>query len=263
MKTVVFLGAGRITNAIVSGLGLRPARFRVVVHDRKHEKLRAFSKMRGVTAELDLHAALAEADVIVVAVRPDAVRELLRAIGKVNPPIVAVSLAAGVPLRVLKKTLGRPVRWARAMPSPVCSIGAGLTALCFSKEATSVDQKLVGDLFGTVGQVVQLPEGKFDAFTVVYSSSHGYHALEVLAATGQRAGLDRKTSLLASAHALGDGVLAWRQSQRPLQALLDEAATPGGIASATVLAMNAAGYRESVRSGVAAGLRRAKANAKS
>jgi len=72
------------------------------------------------------------------------------------------------------------------------------------------DRKRVEDLFAGFGQVVEIPEGKFDAFTVIYSCSHGYHALATLARTGQAAGLDRNTALLASAHALADGIIAWR-----------------------------------------------------
>ena len=65
----------------------------------------------------------------------------------------------------------------------------------------------------------------------------------------------------ASAHALADGILAWRDGGDSLESLLEEAVTPRGIAAATTTAMDAAGYGRAVRQGVAAGLRRARANA--
>ena len=77
----------------------------------------------------------------------------------------------------------------------------------------------------------------------------------------KEAGLDRKTALLASAHALADGIIAWREGRHSLESLLEEAATPGGIAAATAAKMDAAGYGRAVRKGVAVGLRRARANA--
>jgi pyrroline-5-carboxylate reductase len=109
---------------------------------------------------------------------------------------------------------------------------------------------------------VDIPESKFDAFTVTYSSSHGYHALATLARVAQEMGLDRKTALLASAHALGDGIIAWRDGKHSLESLLQEAATPGGIAATTMSGMDAAGYGSAVRKGLMAGLRRARANAR-
>jgi pyrroline-5-carboxylate reductase len=120
----------------------------------------------------------------------------------------------------------------------------------------------VRDLFSKVGNVIEMSESEFDAFTVIYSSSHGYHALAALARAAQEIGLDRDTALLASAHALADGIVAWRDGKHSLESLLDEAATPGGIAATTMAAMDAAGYGRAVRKGVQAGLRRVHANAR-
>src|ERR1019366_8498977 len=180
-STVVFLGGGRITSAMLAGLRLGKATHRLVVHDRNPGKLRDLKKRYAVAVEPDLNSAVKQADLLIVAVRPSSVRALLRAvgevIGKVNRPLLAVSLAAGVPLRVLSKVAGPPVRWARAMPSPVCRSGRGLTAVTFSRSLPHADRKRVHDLFASFGQVVEIPENKFDAFTVTYSCSHGYHAL--------------------------------------------------------------------------------------
>lgn len=262
MSTVVFIGGGRITSAMLAGLRLSQTKDRFIVHDRNSRKLRELKKSYRVAVEPDLRRAVTEADLLIIAVRPDSVRELLRSIGKVTRPLLAVSVVAGVPLRILSRALGPPVRWARAMPSPVCRNGRGLTGVTFSRTPLRQDRKRVHDLFSSFGQVVEIPEGRFDAFTVTYSSSHGYHALATLAKAGQRIGLDRETALLASAHALADGIVAWRQGKHSLEALLEEAATPGGIAATTMAGMDSAGYGRAVRRGVSAGLRRARANAR-
>ncbi|MGD0790349.1 MAG: NAD(P)-binding domain-containing protein [Terriglobales bacterium] len=265
MSRVVFLGGGRITSAMLAGLRVGKTRHGLVVHDRNPGKLRDLKKRYAVAIEPDLNRAVKQADVLIVAVRPSSVRELLRMVGKVigevNRALLAVSLAAGVPLRVLSKEAGPHVQWARAMPSPVCRSGRGLTAVTFPRTLPRADRKRVHDLFATFGQVVEIPESKLDAFTVTYSCSHGYHALATLARAAQAAGLDRNTALLASAHALADGIAAWREGKYSLKSLLEEAATPGGIAAATATAMDAAGYGRAVRQGLAAGLRRARANA--
>jgi pyrroline-5-carboxylate reductase len=261
MSTVVFLGGGRITSAMLAGLRLGKSRHRLVVHDRNPDKLRELKKRYGVAVEPDLNSAVKQSDLLIVAVRPSSLRGLLRSIGKGSQPLLAVSLAAGVPLHVLRKLAGPRVRWARAMPSPVCRSGRGLTAVTSSRNLPRSDRKLVHDIFSGFGQVLEIPESKFDAFTVTYSCSHGYHALATLAHAAQTAGLDRNTALLASAHALADGILAWRDGKHSLESLLEQAVTPGGIAAAAATAMDAAGYGRAVRQGVAAGLRRARANA--
>jgi len=261
MSTVVFLGGGRITSAMLAGLRLAKTKHRLIVHDRNPGKLRDLKERYAVAVEPDVSRAVKQADVLIVAVRPSSVREVLRALGNVDRPLLAVSLAAGVPLRLLSKLAGPPLQWARAMPSPLCRSGRGLTAVIFPRILLRANRKRVHDLFASFGQVVEIPESKFDAFTVIYSCSHGYHALATLARTGQAAGLDRNTALLVSAHALADGIIAWRDGKHSLESLLAEAATPGGIAAATAAKMDAAGYGRAVRQGVAAGLRRAHANA--
>jgi pyrroline-5-carboxylate reductase len=269
VNATVFLGGGRITSALVAGLRLAGYRRPVVVFDRHGDKLRALKRQYGVSIEADLRGALARARLLIVAVRPDSVSQLLeemqRAVSlqrKFSTSVIACSLAAGVPLAKLRNQLGHPVRWARAMPSPACRSGRGLTAMTFDRALPARARRDLLDLFSLVGPVVEVPESKFDAFTVTYSCSHGYHALAALAAAGEKQGLDRKTALTAAAHALADGIGAWREGKIPLDRLLHEAATPGGIAATVMAAMDQRGYRRIVEQGLRAGMTRARANAK-
>jgi len=261
VKTVL-LGGGRITSALIAGLRLKNYAQPIVVHDRHAAKLRALNKQFGIIAEADLQAAVNQAGLLVLAVRPASVRELLQQIGKRDREITAVSLAAGIPLQQLRASLGSPVRWARAMPSPVCRIGRGLTAITFSSGFPQSLRAMVKKFFANVGTTLEIPEAKFDAFTVTYSSSHGYHALATLSKAAEQIGLDRKTALAAAAHALGEGVLYWREGDLSLPELLHEAATPGGIAATAMETMDKAGYLDMFNRSLKAGLARAKANAK-
>jgi pyrroline-5-carboxylate reductase len=263
---IVFLGGGRITSALLAGLRLANYKQPVVVHDRNAHKLRRLRREYDVQVEPDLQRAVARAHILIVAVRPDSVRELLQRIGQSKPgrahPPIAVSLAAGIPLKNLRAWMAPPTRWARAMPSPVARTGRGLTAITFDRGLPATARREIQDFFSQVGATLEIPESKFDVFTVTYSSSHGYHALAALAEAAQKLGLDRKTALIAAAHALADGVLAWRESDVSLDALLNEAATPGGIAAATMAKMDQSGYKRSVQLGLQAGMDRAKKNAK-
>jgi pyrroline-5-carboxylate reductase len=261
MKAMVFLGGGRITSALVAGLRLAGYDRLIVVHDRHPRKLYDLKQTFSIRIERDLGQAIRQARMLIIAVRPDSVRPLLERIAPIKHPLTVVSLAAGVPLSKLQDCLGPPVRWARAMPSPVCRSGRGLTAVAFQRGIPLAARREVRDFFASVGTVLEIPEKQFDAFTVSYSSSHGYHALSALTEAAGKIGLDRKSAKIAAAHALADGILAWREGNISLDHMLREAATPGGIAATVMAAMNKAGYGRVVEQGLRAGMKRARKNA--
>jgi len=262
MKATVFIGGGRITSALLAGLQLANYRGRLLVCDHHSQKLQQLRKQYGVATENDLQSALAQARMVVIAVRPGSVKDLLEQIGELDRGLLIVSLAAGIPLAQLRKRLGGPILWARAMPSPACRNCRGLTALTFARNFPASAKRVVKNLFAAVGSIVEIPESQFDAFTVTYSCSHGYHALATLAEAAENLGLDKQLALYAAAHALSDGISAWRAGNVSLGNLLQEAATPGGIAAEVIKAMDRTGYKKSILRGLAAGFSRAKRNSK-
>lgn len=263
MKTTFFLGGGRITSALAAGLRLAGDDRRLVAYDRHSEKLRALRRESQVEIARDLKSAVESADILIVAVRPGSVKEIWAEVASsgAEPPRLCISLAAGVPLKSLRASFGK-VHWVRAMPSPVCRIGQGLTALSFDRTVTRSERARVRNFFEQVGPVLEIPERQMDVITATHSPTYGYHALATLAKSAEKAGLDRKTALVAAAHALSDGITHWRQRGLNLDELLCEAATPGGIAAATMAAMNKSGYERAIQRGVEAGIRRARQNAK-
>jgi pyrroline-5-carboxylate reductase len=264
MKAIVLLGGGRITSALAAGLRLAGNVQTIVVYDRHLEKLRALRRESRVEVARDLKSAVERAEMLIIAVRPASVMGLLAEVAGcgASPPRLCISLAAGIPLRNLRARMGPSIHWARAMPSPVCRIGRGLTPVSFDRSVTKAERVRVGRMFEQVGPVFELADRQMDAITATHSPSHGYHALAMLAKAAERAGLDRATAMTAAAHALGDSISYWRQSGESLDELLHEAATPGGIAAATMAAMNEGGYARAVEKGIRAGIRRARMNAR-
>ena len=271
MKAIVFLGGGRITSALLAGLQRAGYEKPIVVHDRNAYKLRALKKEFGVAVEPDLSLAVKQAELLMLAVRPSDVMTVLAQIRQAIAneksrlaahPLFACSLAAGIPLKKLKAGLPRPVRWARAMPSPVARSRRGLTAVTFEPSFPTSSRKRIKDFFANVSPVLEIPEKKFDVFTATYSCSHGYHALAVLAKAAQKLGLDRKTAFAAAAHGLADGIVSWREENAVLEELLHEAATPGGISAAVMKMMDDTGYVKAVERGLRAGVTRARKNAR-
>src|SRR2546426_4069126 len=175
-EATVFLGGGRITSALIAGLRSAGYEQPIVVHDRDAQKLGHLKRQYSVTIEHDLRRAVDQAHLLIIAVRPDGIRKLLDAIGSIKRPITAISLAAGVPLAKLRARLGPPVRWARAMPSPVCRGGRGLTAITFEPAGSPGVLRDVEQLFERVGQGNENSERKFEAFHGSYLNKHGHHA---------------------------------------------------------------------------------------
>lgn len=263
-NAITFLGGGRITGALAAGLRLAEDEREIIAYDRHPEKVRALRRESGVTIARDLRSAIEQSGMLIVAVRPASVKDLLCEVvaSRAKSPQICISLAAGIPFRNLRNWLPS-VRWVRAMPSPVCRIRRGFTPVSFDRGVSRRDRSRVRELFAQVGPVVELQERLMDAITAAASPTHGYHALAHLAEAARSAGLDRKTALAAAAHALADGIWYWRESSVDLAELLHEAATPGGIAAATMVAMDRAGHARAVEKGLAAGIERARRNRRS
>jgi len=258
MSSLTFLGGGRITTALVTGLRAAGYSGRIVVHDRNPEKLRGLARRFAIHAEPVLGRAVAEAGMLMVAVRPAHVLPLLAALAPLPKRALCVSLAAGVPLDALRRALPQPVAWARAMPSPACRDRRSLTALVFDQNCSRGSRLRVWNLFARVGRVMEIPEREFDAFTVVYSTSQGHHALAARIRAARKLGLSPRTAVAAAAHGLAEGVRAVEENPGAIEELLAEAATPGGIAAEVIRTMRAGGYDRLVERAYRSGLARAR-----
>ena len=148
MNAVVFLGAGRITSALIAGLRLTNYKPPIVVYDRNRQKMRALRREFHVDNAPNLESATERAQMLIIAVRPASVSGLLAEIAAcATKPRLCISLAAGVPLTNLTDWLGSPMRWARAMPSPVSRVGQGLTALSFHHTVDRTERTRVRRFF--------------------------------------------------------------------------------------------------------------------
>lgn len=226
--------------------------------------MRLLQRKYGAAAQPDLIEAIRNARLIILAVRPDAAAEVLqeldRALGSQCGSKVIVSVMAGLPIAWLRGQLAANVDWVRAMPSPRCESGKSLTALVFARRCSPSTRNVMKRFFESFGEVFEMPESQFNAFTVIYSPSHGVHALSALSEAGVKAGLHRRIALVAAAHALSSAEAAVKESGN-IKKLVQQAATPGGTAEATMTGMDDAGYREAVAKGVQAGVARARSMA--
>ncbi|HMO83844.1 MAG TPA: pyrroline-5-carboxylate reductase, partial [Lacipirellulaceae bacterium] len=189
-------------------------------------------------------AVLAACDVIVLAVKPQAMPALLAEIrDTVAPRHLLASIAAGVTLARLTDALPPGARIVRVMPNTPCLIGLGASCYSLGSTATEGDGRLVADLLASVGLTWETPESLLDAVTGLSGSGPAfvYTVIEALAAGGSALGMDDQLALeLATQTTLGAAMMLRETGLSPSE-LRDHVTSPGGTTLAGLRALQEAG----------------------
>lgn len=191
LPTIAMLGAGSMGRAILSGLlapGVQVAGIRVT--NRSEARAAELAGKPGVTAyatEKKPHAnrlAVDGAQVVIVAVKPAMVRDLLAEIGdSLAPGTVVVSVAAGVTTETMESLLPDSVSVVRSMPNTPAVVGKAVTGISAGSRTDPEDLEVVCALFETVGEVVEVPESQLDALSTISGSGPAYVFLLIEALT--------------------------------------------------------------------------------
>lgn len=181
LPAIAILGAGSMGGAILHGLvgsGLAP---RVTVTNRSAAKAAELAGLAGVTSfaladEPGANAAAAaEADIVLIGVKPLMVPDLLREIAPaLRPGTIVVSLAAGVTIATFEGIVGEGIPVVRAMPNTPAVVGKAVTGLSAGTAASAADLALVRGLFETCGVVIEVPEAQIDALSTISGSGPAY-----------------------------------------------------------------------------------------
>ncbi|HEY7652558.1 MAG TPA: pyrroline-5-carboxylate reductase [Methylomirabilota bacterium] len=254
-KRVGFLGAGNMGEAMIKGLlqtGLVPAAA-IAATDVRADRLQQIAKQYGVRAASSNVELVGEADVVILAVKPQIMGVVLKEIsGAVDRGKLLISIAAGVPVAALRAALGKPARLIRVMPNTPALVLEGVTAIARAEGLEPGDLEMAQELFGAVGRVVVLDEEALDAVTGLSGSGPAYVAIviESLADGGVKMGLDRATAMtLAAQTVLGSARLILETGAHPGQ-LKDMVASPGGTTIAGIAALEEGGVRRTFISAV-------------
>lgn len=261
-RSIAFLGAGNMGNALIRGLlraGTPASRITATV--RREEKKAQLEKDHGIAVGFDNLAAAKAAEVVVLAVKPQALNKLLKEIAPViDGSKLVVSIAAGVPIAAIERRLGQGTRIVRTMPNTPCLVGAGATALSNGEHATDADLALASTIFQSVGITTVVDESLLDAVTGLSGSGPAYIFLiiEALSDAGVKVGLSRHVALkLAAQTVLGSAKLLIETGEHPGH-LKDQVTSPGGTAIAGLHTLEAGGLRTTLMDAVEAATLRAK-----
>lgn len=246
--------------ALVAGLldgGADPEDVRVAESDADRRRT-IESELAGVRIVPSAAWAVADAGVVVVAVKPADVGPLLDSCAEaLAPEALVLSIAAGVPIAALEAHApGRPV--VRAMPNTPALVRLGASAIAAGARATEAHLALAERLLGAVGTVVRVPESQLDAVTGLSGSGPAYVFLvaEALIEAGVLAGLARPTAdALVRQTLLGSATLLARGDDGP-EALRAAVTSPGGTTAAGLRVLEERAVRAALLDAVAAATRR-------
>ncbi len=263
-QRIGFIGCGAMARALAGGLaaGETPPES-IIGSDPVAEQREAFQESVAATTTSDNAEVVAGSDVVVLAVKPGAVANVLGDLassGDLTRPLW-VSIAAGVPLSALAAGLPDGARIVRSMPNTPALVGAGATSLCANAEATEEDLGLADSLFQTVGTTWRAPDEQLlDAVTGLSGSGPAYVflILEAMGDAGVRVGLPRDAAYqLAFQTVYGAAKLAIEQGQHPAQ-LKDQVTSPGGTTIAGLEELESGGVRAAIYRAVASATQRSR-----
>eukprot|EP00914_Ancora_sagittata_P015456 GHVO01030586.1.p1 GENE.GHVO01030586.1~~GHVO01030586.1.p1 ORF type:complete len:277 (+),score=32.10 GHVO01030586.1:69-899(+) len=257
---VGFLGAGRMAQALSSGIiasGLvKPSN--IIASDPETSILQYTSKLGAKTTQSNKEV-VENSDVIVIAVKPNVVADLLKEIAPcVTKNHLVTSIAAGITLATLEGCLPPNTRVIRVMPNTAALVQAGATVISPGSKSTPEDAVLAEEIFSAVGICRVLPEKYLDAVTALSGAGPAYTflAIEALSDGGVKMGLPRDVSTqLAAQTLMGAAKLLLDTNQHPGQ-LKDAVCSPGGCTIAGVHALESGGFRASLISAVEAATER-------
>ncbi len=256
-QVVAVIGAGNIGRALIGGLlnahEFDPAQIRAT---RRNEAslMDLTAQFPGIQTTTDNRAAVSDATVVVLAVKPQYVLQVVEEIRDVvSEDTLVISVLAGITTEALISAFGKNLPVVRTMPNTPMLVDEGATAISRGHQAGDRHLGICRQMFEAVGKVEEVPEGLMDAVTGLSGSgpAYVYMVIEALTDGGVKQGIPRPIALrLAAQTVFGAAKLVVETGKHPA-ILRDEVTTPGGTAIAAVADLESHGLRTMLINAVA------------
>ena len=260
--TIAFIGAGNMAGSLIRGLqasGYLPGE--IVAADPAQSQLDVLSAL-GIATTTDNARAVAEADIIVLAVKPQITGDVLQALPALRADQLVISIVAGIDTRSLGDWLPDQQPIVRCMPNTPALLGAGITGLFANSSVNDAQRQEAQDILNGVGSSVWVAEEtQLDAVTAVSGSGPAYYFLlmESMVASARALGLDADASRkLVVETARGAALMACEPDADPAT-LRRNVTSPGGTTEAALNVMQEQGLPTTVDNALKAAKDRAEA----
>ena len=258
---IAFIGGGNMASAIIGGLirrGLPAAQIQVV--EPLEASRASLAQQHGVHAQPAASDALASADLLVWAVKPQSFRDAAAPVAPYVGGALQLSVMAGIRADAIAAASGS-ARVVRCMPNTPALVGQGMTGLFAAPAVTAADRALAEGVIATTGDYLWVErEEQLDAVTALSGSGPAYvfFFLEAMQQAGTELGLTpEQARRLAVGTFLGGGALA-KDSPEPLALLRERVTSKGGTTYAGLTVMRERGMDEAFVAAMKAAAQRAK-----
>lgn len=253
---ITFLGGGNMASALIGGMishGFPPGDIAVIeIGEAGRHRLQEHFGVRCYAAP---EAAALSCDVLLLAVKPQQLREACQPLQAHVQTQLVISIAAGVRLTDLSRWLGGYGKLVRAMPNTPALIGAGMTGM-FARPDVSAAERLAAErILQAVGETLWVEEeSAIDAVTAISGSGPAYVFLfiEALQAAASSLGLAPEAARRLSLQTVAGAARLAAQSEEPAGVLRERVTSKGGTTEAALAVMHEHGVSEGVIAGARA-----------
>ncbi|MCD8357343.1 MAG: pyrroline-5-carboxylate reductase [Clostridia bacterium] len=251
-ENITFIGAGNMAKAMIGGIvtsGLA-APAQVTASNPSAARLDALKEEFGIhTIQNDNAAAAAQADIVVLSVKPYLYEAVIAEIKDVvKPETIVIMIAAGQTISANEARFAKSVKLARVMPNTPALVGEAMSAVCFNTEMTDTDKEIVMNIVSSFGKAEMVSETMMDTVTGVSGSSpaYVYMFIEAMADAAVLHGMPRAQAYTFAAQSvLGSAKMVLDTGMHP-GALKDNVCSPGGTTIEAVAALESSGLRAAV-----------------
>ena len=251
---ISFIGGGNMAQALIGGLiarGLPPTR--ITVSDPV-EQVRQLLQEKDVHVTDDNLAAIAEADIVVFAVKPQVLAQVLRPLQGQFADKLVISIVAGAEISTIANLLGTE-RVVRVMPNTPALVQTGAHGLYATEYVDAKDRELASQVLAATGLTIWVnSEAQIDAVTAVSGSGPAYffYMMESMIRAGKNLGLDEKlATALTLQTALGAAQMAITSSNTPAE-LRKNVTSPNGTTQAAIEVFDHAQISQNIQAALAA-----------
>lgn len=252
-KKIAIIGGGNLGTAIAEGL--LKSKFshpsEIIVTKRNLAPLKHL-KDKGIELTDDNAAAVKKSAVIILAVKPFQVQEVLDSMKKeLGGSKLLISVVTGVTMNEMESMIKKKLPLFRAMPNTAIAIQESMTCIC-TQQAGTAEIKYVNDLFCALGKVVTIDEKLMEAATILGACGTAYAMRYIRASIqgGIEIGFDATTaSLIAAQTVNGAAELLLQKNTHPEQEI-DKVTTPKGCTIAGLNEMEHQGFSSSLIKGI-------------
>ena len=238
---IAFIGGGNMAQAMIGGLLSKDIKASRIIVSEPVESLRQLLADRGLNVTQDNRKAVVDADVVVLAVKPQMMRDVLAGLSDVIGGRLVLSIAAGLSISTLSRMLGGYNRIVRVMPNTHALVQTGASGLYAGEGVNAADRAQAAAVMSSTGLVVWVnDEAQMHAVTAVSGSGPAYffYLMEAMIRAGEALGLDEKTArALTLQTALGAAQMAITSGEHPAR-LRQNVTSPNGTTQAAIECMN-------------------------